>query len=974
MLDINFQRFLTHLSFSEQDLATGTLDETTFEYKVDTADRLSVKYILTPTKDDIYREHKSLWNRNRDNVFIAVTGEYSYIINVKEKPEAGRPLKNSVCLKSFDYGVNSIGFEGIAPSEISKQYIDSAFFFDFVSKNQRKGQEVDKDLLLNLLQLKTDLINDTNEEVVHLLILRCIFIKYLEDRGIFEADYLLSILKSGDPQRLIGAFDEIKKINGDVFKYDDFKAGDLLKRYLTQLALFFETDYRSGQHFLFPYQFDRIPIQLISHVYEAFLKDNSKRRKGIYYTPSFLVEFMLRQVFDSENKGGLSSAKCLDAAVGSGAFLVECFKSIQASFGRSLTFDEKKFILENQLYGIDVDRKALQITAFSLYLALLETEDPEFIRHEIKHAHPILPSLIGKTLIHGNAITDEIFPGMTFEYIVSNPPWGSVPKEEDVLDEQEAVEIRKERKMISNKGKGNAIYASVSDFERSQAFLLGFRRWSNAGTRIVAVVKNSIFLNDNASRFRADLLSNYGIEKFYELSHYNKILFKKKPIGSVNGETIELGASEPCAVIVMVERAKGTESDNHVAYCSPKLSNFSEKFELIHFTSRDIFSVKQQELMEDDRIWKVLVNSDMDGLDVIKKLLPQNDLVIEARTGFQPKSNMASLGDPIWRKLVEPQNFGQFESVSPNGLEDFNWNQGLHRRREADIFEGNRIIVPVRPLKSDAMLFRGAIVSDNIVHKDNILAIKFADRDGYIDDYLPYLAIINSQLIGFLFYQLSIQWGKGEGKRDTLRNIDLEKLPIKVLKDDSIKQQLRDLVLKIQSRLKAGDSFHNESQLLNDIVFAHYGLLDYEKEVIKEFYQVNVDHAAPPSSLVTGQNMSDYFDAFAKAFSLVLAPQHGLAATYNISLNMGSVICLRITSNDQCGKFERGDDRHIINFVKNGQLKKADALKILEEDKVKLYEKDKFYIIKSNQFKDWTVRQAIVDAKEEIEQFIKHLA
>ncbi|HEU0126259.1 MAG TPA: hypothetical protein VFQ56_08135, partial [Flavobacterium sp.] len=146
MLNDSFYNFLATLSFTETDLAVGMVDENTFNYQVDEATGISVKYILTPEKEDIFFAHRLLWNRNQDNVFVAVSKSQSYIINAKEKPNSINPLKGSICLKTFEYGTNSKGFENIKPTEISKQYIDSAFFFDFVSKYQKKRQEVDKDL------------------------------------------------------------------------------------------------------------------------------------------------------------------------------------------------------------------------------------------------------------------------------------------------------------------------------------------------------------------------------------------------------------------------------------------------------------------------------------------------------------------------------------------------------------------------------------------------------------------------------------------------------------------------------------------------------------------------------------------------------------------------------------------------------------------------------------------------------------
>lgn len=967
MLNSSFHSFLRNLSYTEDDLSVGLIDEKTFEYEVDTAAKLSVKYILTPTNEDIFQAHKLLWNKNSDNVFVAVSQQHSHIINVKEKPDQNRPLKNSICLKTFDYGINTIGFEHVKPSEISKQHIDSAFFFDFVSKNQRKGQQVDKDLLLNLLALKNDLITEENEEFVHLLILRCLFIKYLEDRGIFDHDYLLNILKSKVSQNLVAAFDEIRKINGDVFKFDDFDQRDIKTQYLTQLALFFETDYRSGQMFLFPYMFDQIPIQLISHVYEAFLKENNKKQKGIYYTPPFLVKFMLDSAFNGRLKN--QNAKCLDPAVGSGAFLVETFRAIQHANGGNLKFDDKKRILEEQLYGIDVDRKALQIAAFSLYLALLETEEPSFIKNEIIHAHPILPSLIGKTLMHGNALTDNIFKNISFDYIVSNPPWGTAIEEENEFE----TDSKAERNAINNISGNFTEYRNVANYERSQAFMMRVARWADNQTTFVMVVKNSIFLNDKAQAFRQELLTKYNVETFYELSHYNKILFKKSEIGRINDQKVEIGASEPCAVIIFKLATENT-SGNYLNYISPKLTPFADHFDVIKFSAQDSFTIAQIRLSQFDNLWKVLVNGDYEDFELINsKLIPQKNLNIEARSGIKPKQNMAQLGEPRFLFKIEPQDFTQY-LLCTDKLVSFNVNQEMERdRKDKTIFNGKRLLVPVRPLKSDKYRFRAIYVEDEYIFKHNIISLKFKDKDAYIEDYLPYLGIINSQLMGYLLYHLSTQWGKGDGKRDTLRNIDVERLPLKKVSDPNLFNGMSSIVKEIHSLKALNRDCTKQIEKLDNLVFDHYSLLDYEKEIIREFYSTRLKSDGSAGGTVRAGEMEDYFKAFTDTFSLILSNENTLKATFTISPYLGAIIRIAIVHRDQ-KPWEDINTSSILNFVKSGQLKKAEALKVLNEDKVKIYEDNCFYIIKSNQFKDWTVRQAIKDAREEIEQFMKHLA
>ncbi len=974
MLNSRFKDYLLNIGFSKDEILEKLKDDV-FIFSIGNESLPHVKYILTPTVEDIFIYHKSLWNKNFDTVFIAVSEHKSYIINAREKPDSEHALKPSICVQSFDYGINSIGYQEVDVEKITKHYISSSYFFDFISKHQKRGQEVDKDLLLNLLALRSDLLELDNDKIINLLILRCLFLKYLEDRGIFEKGYLLNILKSDDINKLIEAFDEIGKINSDVFKFDQFQASDIKITYLQHIANFFETDYRSGQGTLFPYQFDKIPIQLISHVYEAFLKSDTRKGRGIYYTPSFLVNFMLSHSLSERVKSN-KNIKVLDPAVGSAAFLVESFRVISVAHGENISFETKKSILEQQLFGIDVDQDALQIAAFSLYLVLLETESPEFIRNEIKFAHPILPTLIGKTLLLGNSITDYLFNNNTFDFIISNPPWGSVPNTDDIA-------CLSERVAIDNKEGNFPEYEQVADYERSQAFLMRVARWAHRGTTLAMVVKNSIFLNDNTKNFRKAFLNKYSIERFFELSHYNKILFKKREIGLINKEKIEVGASEPCVVIIFKNII---DPENILSYISPRLTDFAEHFNVIHYIEREVIKASQKEFIDQDNLWRVLVNSDLESFSLIENvLLPQAEAKIEARAGFQPKNGMRSLGDPIWRRKIEPTDFSQF-NLRTEKISLFDWNQDLHRKRNESIYNGSRIIVPVRPLKSDGILFRGIYLDQEYVYKDNILSIKIRDTNSnnYVKNYLPYLGIINSKLIGFLFYQLSAQWGKGDGKRDTFRNTDIEKLPIKIV-SSSFENILTSCVNKLQntqevgqfdlftSALDALNTKENLTNALNNAVYELYDLTEYDRAIINEFYEIEIERSDTRVNKVNRADIKNYLKVFEEVFSLILDPNSGLTFRYCISKNVGTIVSVSIVTKETVSDAEEDFDLQILNFVKSQQINSAEAFNVLNEGKVKLYNKSSFYIIKSNFFRDWTSRQAIKDAKEEIQLFVGHL-
>jgi len=960
-----FKKFLKLLGYPAELIAKN-LNENIFLYPIDIRDpginvpahRLDLKYVYTPTEKAIFETHSNYWNQNDVNVFIAVSDNKCHIVNAREKPEEKEPLSKTVSIKTFNYGVNSEGFEPDKLKEISKDSVDSTYFFDFVIEKQKTTHEVDKDLLLNLIALRNDLAENGNERIVYLLILRCLFIKYLEDRGIYGENYLLDILRGGLPGNLLKAFNEIQKINGDIFKDDKIDAAEIAPEYLEKLSLFFSCDYRSGQGKLFPYRFDKIPVQLISNVYEAFLKSEKKKGKGIYYTPSFIVEFMLSHTLKEKLKVNPHTT-VFDPACGSGAFLVESFKMIIDTLPEKPSFEKKKEILENRLFGIDSDPGALQIAAFSLYLVLLETEAPEFIRDQIEHAHPILPGLIGKTLIKGNALLDDdIFKGKTFDCIAANPPWGSVP--DDGSPENAA-----ERNAIDTKGREGIKpeYKNVSGYERSQAFLLRVGRWGRNDTVFSLVVKNSIFLNENANAFRRELLTKYSLSHFYELSKLNKILFKKRAIGKIDGNDIEIGAAEPCVIVVF---SKSEIKDNTINYVSPKLTGFSEKFQIIHFAQKDVNRVKQTDFLEDDLAWIILAKGNIGDYKLIKKVTDQyKNLEITCSRGFEAKQNMQPTKTvKLDRALIKSQDFNRYYIKGQLGL--FNWNQELPRRRDEYLYSGDRILIAYRPTPGDGLRLRCIFTNKDMVFRNDILCFK---ADG-ITNYVPYLAILNSAFTGYYLFKISAQWDGGI-KREALRTYDIKSFPFPELDhSDSRISKLTHLVKRLEQSQENNESISGLEQDVDDLVFDLYGLLDFEKEIIREFYQVNVGRK---KDNVKSEDIQNYVDRFRQHFDFILDRDFRINAEYSVSPHMGAVVCIRIVKKEDFIQKTVRKEIPVLNIVKEKQLQQSFTSRMLNEDKIKIYHDNAFYIVKSNYFKDWTERQAMLDANEEIGLLLKNL-
>jgi type I restriction-modification system DNA methylase subunit len=128
-----------------------------------------------------------------------------------------------------------------------------------------------------------------------------------------------------------------------------------------------------GQRCLWPYyRFDVIPLDFISSIYEEFISKESGT--GIHYTPEHIVDFILDGVLPWNSQEW--DIKILDPACGSGIFLVKAFQRLihrweQAHLNRTIQPSDLRSLLENNLFGVDVDSQSVRVASFSLYLKML---------------------------------------------------------------------------------------------------------------------------------------------------------------------------------------------------------------------------------------------------------------------------------------------------------------------------------------------------------------------------------------------------------------------------------------------------------------------------------------------------------------------------------------------------------------------------------------------------------------------------
>ena len=132
----------------------------------------------------------------------------------------------------------------------------------------------------------------------------------------------------------------------------------------------------------------------------------------------------------------LAGIRLLDPACGSGAFLIEAFDQLHTAYQRSndrlqelrghrSLFDLDKRILENNLYGVDLNEEAIEICRLSLWIKTAERGKAlTSLDHPIRVGNSVVsdPSVHPKAL-DWQAAFPEVFANGGFDVVVGNPPY-----------------------------------------------------------------------------------------------------------------------------------------------------------------------------------------------------------------------------------------------------------------------------------------------------------------------------------------------------------------------------------------------------------------------------------------------------------------------------------------------------------------------------------------------------------------------
>lgn len=436
---------------------------------------LEVKSLKTNLNDWKYAEQTINYSWSRGVTWAILTDfEGIKIFSAEIPPRSLREnlffeLKWNQYIDQFDklWLLSKESFEGDLIYEKAKEWgkvqekisLDERLFADLVEWRNLLTKNFDA------WDDKNEIDNETLDEGVQRIINRLIFIRTAEDRKIIPP-ILLSVIRNWEKNyRKNDLYQNLVKVFRDFehnFDSKLFEEHSCEKWKMTDGSPFkeiIESMYATDEGY--KYDFSAIPSDVMGQVYEKYLgyttiiKANSKKEKiterrikrksqGIYYTPKYIVDYIVRNTLGEFLKhksfNDIRDIKTLDPACGSGSFLInaydELLKYYQLQYNKD-DFATKTQILTSNIFGVDLDTQAAEITQLNLLLKALDSKNilPDLSRENIKAGNSLisgeekeLKKYFGKKWKEKKPFNwkekfPEVFKQGGFDIIIGNPPY-----------------------------------------------------------------------------------------------------------------------------------------------------------------------------------------------------------------------------------------------------------------------------------------------------------------------------------------------------------------------------------------------------------------------------------------------------------------------------------------------------------------------------------------------------------------------
>ncbi len=943
--------------------------------------------------------HKAIWNFNECPIAIIVENGIVEVFN----------------------GFNYLKESGLLEKLGGTQELNNFTYFELVTgRTWEQYQEqlnyknrVDYHLLENIKTARKLLIEQDGQKakIANAIIGKVIFVRYLIDREV-------KIKFDGTPRKWTNAKfcellnrpkkvqqffdymeDKDKGFNGDLFPLNNSEYRQITKEdYQVLRRLLQGEDIEKNQPSLFEfYDFSIIPIEFISNVYELFIGQDNQKKEGAYYTPLFLVDYILKETVEKKlnQKGSDYNCKVLDPACGSGIFLVETLRKIIEKYivATDVNTKSKAFksaivnLAEQNIFGIDKDLSAVEVAIFSIYLTLLDYLEPAAIEDAFKFPHLLNTNFFEADFFDESLPFNKALENIAFDFILGNPPWKGNGMDE--IGKQYLKKRKKREKELNKK-----IEIAINNNEIAEGFVLRVSDFCKKDTQVSFIVRSSILYNlgynDEYSQFRQYWLEEYFVDKVFELAPVRHEVFEKS----------NQPAIAPAAVL-FYRYANGQVTDNNtIEHIALKKSRFFSLFKIFTINRTDYKSIQQKLLKEFDWLWKVLVYGSYLDFNFIKRLKEQyssikniisnEDNLIEG-TGIQFSSNPTYnskhlVGMPFIDSyglnsfFIEPQKIHSFDKLK------------VHRLRDERLFKAPMLLVR-EGIDMDTLTAKCAISRKDVVFKDSITSIKALEKSD-----LKVLKNIAATFSTSLFSYYAVNMFASIGiERERVKNYNKYSLPYLDLNaTDSInkieqaqqqiyleKQKAVENTIKIQT-LKM--SIQAELKTINDTVFKKLelnsietALIDYALEINRSIIIGDESKREKIFSALTFEDniLKSYAYIFLKRFKSKLDTSEKKFVIEIWHTNQIIGMFFKMIPASKYSKSivwinKQNSDMEILSFLtKISSEKITDRLFVQKDVRGFEIEKDYFYIFKPNERRLWHQAIGYLDVNEFADAILK---
>jgi adenine-specific DNA-methyltransferase len=642
------------------------------------------------------------------------------------------------------------------------------------------------------------LIDKLCTEGAYTLINRLLFLRICEDRGHVKPKLHKDGLKVWKemiekPSRLLGlAFGEIADKFVGLYKaplFDDIRFDDIKWNEETINFIL----YTLAEH-----DFSQMTKDILGRAYEQHITKKERKELGQFYTPDFVIDYILDRVDISPDK------KILDPACGSGGFLMKAYDRLRETYRKEGWAEENihNEILNKNLYGIDINPFATQLTVMNLFLKdldhptshvnIAEGDSLERLENsfDFDYFHKESPlnklTTSDKKFSHG-----MILKQMPFDIVVGNPPYImlGVRGSRDWAKKKRAwLDLLREK------------YPNSAEYKISvyAIFLQRGLELLKPGGKLGFIIPDSFLLGRYFSKLRRYILNNCAIEEVvlflkdfwkYGIVGRPVIIILRKEMDETKRKTNELTAK-------LYATKDDINQDKFKSYSYPQ-SYFEKtaynRFRLFFDRASKSFVTK----MEKD----VIMLGGEDGIVTIhvgvRSKIGQKKIVSESKKGRNWQRGLIS-GGQIQRYSLKYE--GHFINLDPDLLWAGGWNP--------KIIAGRKLL-----LRKTGDSLIATYDNKGYYHLDNLHSIVLANKDFNLK-YI--LAILNSNLMNHYYHLISLELGRIMAQTDIET---IEQLPIKKASKNTQRgiAKLVDKILLMNEQLQKAKTGKQAEDLKKEI-------------------------------------------------------------------------------------------------------------------------------------------------------------